>query len=150
MESKNSVSAHSYMCSIEVLVQISLDLISVLILTALINIFQKPGDSLPDVAQSNLIICFSLVYHYITRCHAIIITPCVRACVRVSSQEDSGPLSVSDERENRTLDYPRHCSNSTPANGGYWASIHKWSNIEGHSYDLDLMSFRSNDAFDEV
>lgn len=55
------------------------------------------------------------------------------------------------ELENRTLDYPRHRSGSTAANEGYWASMHEWSNIEGHAYDGDLKPLSylwSNEAFD--
>lgn len=62
---------------------------------------------------------------------------CVNVCVcLVQSGRWRPNFSNWWEWENRTLDYPWHCSNSASANEGYWASIHEWSNIEGHNYDL--------------
>lgn len=105
--------------------------------------------------MGHLIICFSLAHHYITRrCNLtskyhrwLCVSACVCECMCERERAgDSGPLLVSDEWENRTLDYPRHSSNGPPAIEGYWAPTHKWSNIEGRSHDLDSMSFRTNDA----
>lgn len=82
---------------------------------------------------------------------------CPRVCVSgrrtdMSSLGDGGPLSAADEswkiERLITLDT---APAAALANEGYWASMHEWSNIEGHGYDGDLKPLSylwSNEAFD--
>ncbi len=67
---------------------------------------------------------------------------CVCACACAGSRQgDGGPLSACDESGKiERLITPDAARPSAPANEGYWASIHGWSNIEGHNYNRVLKS----------